>query len=417
MSIALLFAGVSTLLLLWYFGGYPLLMGITALRTESPNKDLTSTPFITIIVPTYNEETVVAQRVTNISELSYPEHSYEVLFVDSNSKDRTVPRLKEHITEGKHPEMRVLTESERRGKASAINTAIEAATGEIVLVSDANTWFDDEVLQMIGAHFNDPAVGGVAGRLKRSDGNIPTTAEFTASNQVYHDLEHIKSMGESRLDSVTQFVGEISAWRKSIATANPSSLAEDLDLSIQIRKEGYEIRYEPEAVVYEPDPDVASEQVEVNKRRLIGVLQAIVRHWRFLGTPTDYYRALIFPSRKTLQLLSPILFICLGGALTILLSVRAYQAFSWYLGLTTIGALGLASALQTIKSRVISTESSPSVSMATGVSLVKYLILMEYVILLSWAEFLLGRYSVRWDKSNSDRDMVNNEMSDREHNN
>lgn len=71
--------GVSALLI-WQFVGYPpLLMATVALRAKPRVVDYTYQPFVSILVPTYNEETVIAQRIENLLNLNYPGENYEII--------------------------------------------------------------------------------------------------------------------------------------------------------------------------------------------------------------------------------------------------------------------------------------------------------------------------------------------------
>ena len=427
---------VLTGLLLWHFAGYPLVMGWLALRTDPrlaadvEAEDETGTPadsgadeadgdagaFVSVIVATYEEAGAIGARIDNLAAQTYPKDRFEVLVVDSGSTDGTVEAAREAAAA--HPDLsvRVVEQASREGKASAVNAGIDAARGDVVLVTDANTEFVPEVLASVAPHFADPDVGAVAGRLRLPE----TTNDITASNQFYRDLEHMKALGESRLDSAVQFDGELSAWRKGLARAEPSSLAEDLELSVRIRRQGYRIAYEPRAVALEGEPDNSREQVASNKRRAVGTIQTMVGHARWLAVPGDAYRAVAFPSRKALPMLSP--FLLLGILATYLVSRDPRLVAKHVLASGATGAVTLAALLH-VRERVVGAEESH----ATGAGadeegergrgdendeggtlrslpgLVFYVLLAEYFVLRAWLDYLAGDYSVLWEKSASDR--------------
>ena len=82
-------------LLIWQFVGYPSLMAVVALRAKPKNKDYSYQPFVSIVVPTYNEEKVIGKRIENLFDLNYPKDKYEVIVVDSGSTDRTAEIVEE----------------------------------------------------------------------------------------------------------------------------------------------------------------------------------------------------------------------------------------------------------------------------------------------------------------------------------
>jgi cellulose synthase/poly-beta-1,6-N-acetylglucosamine synthase-like glycosyltransferase len=141
-------------------------MAIAALKSKPKNKDYSFQPFVSIIVPTYNEEKVIAKRIVNLVVLDYPKSQYEIIVVDSGSADKTTEIVEETIKEHEksEPKLRLIKENERKGKASAINLGKKHAKGDIVLITDANSIFDKDVLKEMMPHFKDPKVGAVGGR-------------------------------------------------------------------------------------------------------------------------------------------------------------------------------------------------------------------------------------------------------------
>ena len=98
--------GVS-LLLIWQFVGYPLLMAIIAAVVNPRAKDYTYQPFVSILVPTYNEETVITKRLENLLNLNYPKDKYEIIVIDSGSLDRTVNIAQRFLRTKENPQPRI----------------------------------------------------------------------------------------------------------------------------------------------------------------------------------------------------------------------------------------------------------------------------------------------------------------------
>ncbi len=390
-----------TILLLWQFLGYPLFMSLMYKKHKNclSAKDYSYQPFISIIVPAYNEEHVIKQRIENLLSQAYPKDKFEVIVIDSGSTDTTLEIAKGF--EKDEPNVRVLEEGERRGKASAINLGKSYAKGEIVLVTDANTVFDVNVLREIAPHFKNLNIGAVGGRFVLSN----VESGLARASSFYWELESLIRRGESALDSVCLFHGEINAWRKDIVEVDLGSLAEDLDMAIKIRKQGYKIVYEPDAVAHEPGPTTKKEQIIQKKRATIGTIQSFFKHRRYLWFPRDKYSSLVFPSHKTLQILSPYLLL---GILVTFFTLLILQQFVLCIAyVLAVGALFLLS-LTVLNKELSDTRTTHNSAVKAALpgdlpNILLYVLLHEYIILLAWKDFVFGNYAVTWEKVESTR--------------
>ena len=387
-------------LIIWQFVGYPTLMAVIALRNNVKPKDYSYQPFVSILVPTYNEENVIGNRIENLNHLDYVDDNYEIIVLDSGSNDHTRDIVRKKIKENKgKPELKLVIEKERRGKASAINYGKEHANGDIILVTDANSIFENNVLKEMMPHFNDPKIGAVGGKytLPNSDTLI------TSSNQFYLDIEYIMRKGESILDSACLFHGEINAWRKNIVNADVGIVSEDLDMAIQIRRKKYKVEYEPKAINYEPAPTSIGEQIIQRKRNSIGTIKNIFKHIDYWLPPKDIYSLLIFPSHKGLVMFSP--FILLAVPILYFL-IRDLQIIVIHFILVLISFTLLFLILNHLKSKIIKTNNLKSgFSFKSLPKIIFYVLLNEYIVLVAWKDFIFGKYSVLWDKVESTREL------------
>lgn len=383
------------------------MMSIVVIKSRNKDKDqsktenYSDTPFVSILVATYNEEKVIANRVENLFDLNYPNDKYEILVVDSDSTDKTRIIVKALIQKSNLDgvQLKLIEESERKGKASAINIGKKIATGELVLIADANSIFDKDVLKELVPHFEDPSVGAVSGRYFVSNPNNT----ISSSESFYWGIEYITLLGESFLDSIATVIGTISIWRKNLMDFRSDTLTEDLDMAIQVRRKGFKVKYEPNAKVYEPCATVVVDQIKQRKRISIGTIQNIFQHIGFFICPTNLYSLLIFPSHKILVMLSP--FMLLGIFVLYLVSWNAtIIAIHFTISLFIFAVMFLV--LLFLKSRLIDDEVKSSFSIASIPKIVYYVLLNEYLILLAWYDFAFRRYSVLWDRAESTRNEV-----------
>jgi len=395
-TLALIVAYVLALLLIWTFVGYPLLMIRFALRRRDVKKNYSFQPFISILVPTFNEEAVVQQRLQNLRALQYPKDKYEILVVDSGSSDATKSVVERICQEGGTPRVRLVCEDERRGKASAINCGSAHAAGDIILVTDANSSFDANVLKELAPYFENVKIGGVGGRYVVSNPENP----LPAAEQFYWDLEDLLRTGESALDSACLFQGEINAWRRSIVKADPAMIGEDLDMSITIREKGYKVAFEPNAVCYEPSPISFKEQLTQKKRRCLGTIQNIFKHWHYLIVPRDWYRLVIFPSHKGLLMFTPFMFVGIVLCYALIWDPRLILGHVFIMSALFLILLSL---YLRFVPRVHQAYGSFSRAKVSLLAVALYVLFDEYLLLLAWKDFFSGRYSVLWEKVGSTR--------------
>ena len=395
-TLALIAVYALAALLIWVFVGYPLLMLRFALVHKGARKNYAFQPFFSILVPTFNEEAVIEARIQNLRALRYPKDKYEILVIDSGSTDATKRIVERLCAEGEAPLTKLVCENERRGKASAINCGSAEAAGDIILVTDANAFFDVNVLAELGPHFERAEIGGVGGRymVSNPDNPLPLTEQF------YWDLETLLRTGESALDSACLFQGEINAWRKSIVDADTAMIGEDLDMSIAIRKKGYKVEFEPNAICYEPSPTSFSEQRTQKQRRCLGTIQNIFKHWRYLIVPRDWYRLIIFPSHKGLLMATPFMFI--GILIGYILLWNPLLVLSHLFIMSALFLILLAVYLRFVP-RLHQADASTRPAKFSFLRVARYVLFDEYLLVLAWKDFLFRRYSVLWEKIDSTR--------------
>ncbi|HYB59693.1 MAG TPA: glycosyltransferase [Candidatus Acidoferrales bacterium] len=368
-------------------------MAVITLRRKPQTKDYSYQPFVSIIVPAYNEEASIETRVHNLYSQNYPKQNYEIIVVDSSSTDSTrkiVQRLIERNKNGDLPRLSLVSEAQRNGKGSAINAGTSHAKGDIILVTDANCVFNQNALKELAPHFKDPQVGAVGGRYVVLN---PDNA-LTLSNKFYRDLEHVLRTGEAALCSAVLFDGEMNAWRKGLVDIDPKMPTEDFEMCIKMRKKGYKIDYEPEAVVYEAAPTTSQEQVKQRKKNAVGTIKSILNNLDYLMVPKDLYRLLLLPSHKGLAMLSPYM----------LLAIPVLDLVALNLGMMLIHAaasivvFGVTFALLTFaRSLLGDSYQTERTTTAAVTRMIWYTLLNTYIVLVAWKDVVTGNYSPLWE--------------------
>ena len=380
--------------LYWHFLGYPLFMAGMRRRVRPP-VPMEASPKISIILPVYNEEGNLAPRVENLLAQDYPSDLLEIIIVESGSTDGTASRA--HELAARVPNLKVVVQESRLGKASAVASGKTVADGSIIVVSDANAVFDRATLSKLVQPFGDPTIGGVGGRFVPRNADDPKAA----GSNLYWSLEEIIRSGEAALDSCCTFHGEVYAWRRELVEPDSGAIIDDLDSAIQIRRKGYRIGYAPGALAYESVPMTVRDMAIQWKKNALGAIQCAFRNWRFLlGTP-NFYTYLIFPSHKGLQVIQPFLLLLAALAFVgAIVSGEGLTDVTLIMFLFLILSAGTAALLSAEISRG---QTRRSGSLLHPTSWIRTFFAFQYAVLLAWKDYILGKRDVRWEKVESTR--------------
>lgn len=252
------------------------------LRKRRAVYDPTYSPSVAVVVPAYNEEKVIIQTITSLLACDLP-GQFEIIVVDDGSSDKTYQVARAAFTA--HPRVRVYTQP-NAGKPAALNFGIAQTRAEIVVALDADTVFARDTIVKLVRHFVDPRIGAVAGNAKVGN-RINLLTRWQA-------LEYITSQNLDRrafsvLNCITVVPGAVGAWRRELIERaggfDHSTLAEDADLTMAIRKLGYAVIYEDEAIALTEAPDTVSGFIRQRYRWMFGTMQAIWKHLDVLFRP------------------------------------------------------------------------------------------------------------------------------------
>ncbi|MEM1831837.1 MAG: glycosyltransferase family 2 protein [Desulfurococcaceae archaeon] len=167
-------------------------------------------PKVTVIIPTYNESKLIKEKLNNIYEQDYPKELIEVVVVDSASTDGTPKLVEEWASRHKDVELKLVVENERRGKAFALNNALRYASGEVVVIADADALWPRDALTKAVKWLSNPLVGAVS-CLKK-----PLSSGTTGIEAGYRQYYNVLRVAESKAYSTPIFHGELAAFKKDL---------------------------------------------------------------------------------------------------------------------------------------------------------------------------------------------------------
>ena len=255
-------------------------------------------PSVSILVAAFNEEKEIGDRIVNALKQDYPKGMLEVVIASDGSSDRTNEIARGFEQHG----VRLLDYSLRRGKATVLNDAFGELRGDIVVLSDANTYFSDpEVVRKLVRWFQDPTVGAVCGKLVLTDPDTGTNVDG-----VYWKYETFLKLCESRLGALLGSNGAIYAIRRELFDGiPPDTVLDDFVIPLLARmRTGKRIIYDPQARADEETPKGIRQEFKRRTRLGAGGFQCIGM-LRGLLHPRHGWTCFTFWSHKVLRWACP----------------------------------------------------------------------------------------------------------------
>lgn len=213
-------------------------------------------PKISVLIPMHNEEQVLHYVLDSLLKCDYDRDRLEIIPINDNSTDRTKELLEEY--HAKYEFIRPLhRDCPNRGKPAGLNDAMAIATGEIIIVFDADYRPATDMLKQLAIAFADPSVGAVMGRV------IP----FNANHNLLTRLINLERSGGYQVDQqarynmglLPQYGGTVGGFRKDVLLEmggfNPAVLAEDTELTFRLYTHGWKVIYANSAECYEETPE------------------------------------------------------------------------------------------------------------------------------------------------------------------
>ena len=270
---------------------------------------LENSPFVSIIVPAYNEEVNAVKTIHNLLQQDYGD--FNIIFVDDGSTDNTYIIV--HDTFKSYKNVQVFTKP-NGGKASALNYGISQTNSEYVICIDADTQLKTDAISQLMKKMllplpNNQLAGAVAGNVKVGNENTMLTRWQSIE---YTTAQNFDRRALDLINGITVVPGAIGAFRKkAIEDAGgftSDTLAEDCDITIRILRKGYRVINCPTAIAITEAPETLKQFMKQRFRWSYGIMQAFWKNRDACFNP--FYKGLglfSLPNILLFQIILPVI--------------------------------------------------------------------------------------------------------------
>jgi cellulose synthase/poly-beta-1,6-N-acetylglucosamine synthase-like glycosyltransferase len=267
---------------LYVYFGYPALLWVVSRFRTKPVREADVTPRASFVVAVYNEQDVIARKIENTLALDYPAGQLEIIIASNGCTDRT-----NEIVQGfDDPRVRLLC-LEKPGKMEAVNQAVQMATGDLLVFTDADFMLDPHTLRLMARKFADPEVGGVSGA--RKPGIVRKGDATGLGEGLYVRWDKLQKVLESRIGSVYAADGLLYAIRRELyVPLDDPNRGDDMTISTHVPLAGYRLVFEPQATAWEDGTIHAKSEFRRKVRIANRCTRAMLGHGRKLFTAGFY---------------------------------------------------------------------------------------------------------------------------------
>jgi cellulose synthase/poly-beta-1,6-N-acetylglucosamine synthase-like glycosyltransferase len=309
------------------FGLYILYMKrIVKKRPWNIRIDFSYEPYVSLIIPTYEEEAAIKRKLDNVAEVVYPREKIEIIIVDSASKDKTVLVAKKWAEE--HPEFKtnIICQAERKGMVNALNEGLKNMQGDVFVKTDADClWLGDSLKNAL-KYLADPQVGSVAGLhiIQANRETMPVKTERT-----YREFYKVLRIGESKLYSTVLYEGELMLVKREILEKigfDEEIGGDDVPTALRVVEQGYRAISAEDAYFVEQTPHTWKEKFRQKTRRGRHVFQALWKYKYLNFKKKTAFHRLILPLEWFIYVINPLITIPLT-----ILSAAMVIRYPWLL--------------------------------------------------------------------------------------
>ncbi|RPI74743.1 MAG: glycosyltransferase [Desulfobacteraceae bacterium] len=371
---------LSLFSVLYAYIGYVGVLWFMTLIKANPIKKEAIAPRVSLVISAYNEEKVLAQKIQNSLELDYPRHLLQIAVISDGSTDRTNDIIRDYAD--RDPRILPCIVARNQGKDSCLNDFVPMLDGEIILFSDANSFYEKDLVRKIVQPFADHRVGLTTGSTVYE---APVGSSAVRDANLYATLERITKRLESRIGSCVGADGAVFAMRKSLFSKFPGNELNDIAIPLQVVEKRYRVILEEAVLCREEAVREAGSEFSRQARIACITLRVLFNHGALLNPLRFPLFSFQVFSHKFMKYLCPFF----------LLSAFAVNALLAWSGLRFYQAIFILQILFYPMALVCGNQRS-SGFIVRLVSLARGFILVQAAYLTGWWRFFKGEVYFSW---------------------
>jgi cellulose synthase/poly-beta-1,6-N-acetylglucosamine synthase-like glycosyltransferase len=231
---------------------------LEAARGRRRRREPREWPGVSILVPAHNEEIVMAGTIESLLHLDYPRDRVEIIVVEDSSTDRTRRVVEQLMATDRRVKLVAIPPGlGGRGKSHALNVGLRYASHDLIAVFDADNSPEPTSLRYLVAELvMDDQLGAVTGKIRTL--NRAVNFLTRCINIEFVSFQWIVQGGRWRLFGLSSLPGTNYVIRREALERaggwDPNAIADDAELTVRMSQEGYGIKFVPDAVSWEPEP-------------------------------------------------------------------------------------------------------------------------------------------------------------------
>ena len=379
----------SLLAVVYAYIGYPSILWCLTWRKSSTTPSLRTDafPVMSVVIPAYNEERVIGEKIRNILDSHYPKEALDVVVLSDCSTDGTDRIIRGFADRG----VRLIRQEKRRGKTAGLNRVMGSVSGEIIVFTDANAMFPAGALKRMADRFSDPGIGMVTGSTRYQ---VSENGETTEVTNAHTRLERFIKRAETLQGSCVGADGAVFAMRRSLYGILREDDINDFVLSMKVVDAGYRCVFDDEIFCSEESgKDLGNEfrrQSRITSRTLLAL-------WRYRHLLNPFRYGLFswhLASHKVVRYLVPFFLLSMTASLVPL----AIERWSFRVVLTGWAVLLVLPMLRDRFPFGILEQGAAG----TILRLCHAFLAINLAMLHGWGKILTGRVDVMWQPGRAD---------------
>ena len=308
--------------------GYPLtLIFLNKIKKTKPlKKSLNYEPVVSFMIVAHNEEKCIKTKLENILSFDYPLDKIQILVASDFCTDKTNEIVETFIAD--HPELNIILNQskEHKGKTNAQNETQKLATGEILVMTDANSIFEKTALKELVQSFSEDDIWYVCGQLKYvNENNLTSTNE-----SLYWKLDLKQREIESDFQTITAGNGSIYAVRNSCYIDVKPIYCHDSQFPLLFALKKKKSKYNKNAIAYEKAGETNKDEFKRKVRMNRKILEIFISMWRPMNVFKYKWFSLFYFGHRTCRYflwVNHLIFL----VASIVLTIMGYHVFGWIL--------------------------------------------------------------------------------------